>query len=51
MKNRLELFISALTDEQLHLIEKAILEIANHGETSITFDTQTNNIADDILNY
>jgi len=51
MKNRLELFIAALTDEQLHLIERALLEIANHGETNITFPKEVNDIADDILNY
>jgi hypothetical protein len=51
MKNRLELFLAALTDEQLHLIERAILEIANHGETSITFPKEVNDIADDLLNY
>ncbi len=51
MKKRLELFIATLTDEQAHLVEKAILEIANHGETSISFDNQTNNIADNLLNY
>lgn len=51
MKKRLELFIAALTDEQAHLVEKALLEIANHGETSIIFDSQTNDIADDLLNY
>lgn len=51
MKDRLELFIAALTDEQLHKVERAILEIANHGETFITFDRETTLIADDILNY
>ncbi len=51
MKNRLELFIAALTDEQLHLVERAILEIANHGETFITFPVEVNDIADQILNY
>lgn len=51
MKKRLELFIAALTDDQAHKVEKAILEIANHGETNQTFDVETNNIADDILNY
>lgn len=51
MKNRLELFIAVLTDEQLHLVERALLEIANHGETNITFPKEVNDIADDILNY
>lgn len=51
MKSRLELFIAALTDEQAHLLERAILEIANHGETTIIFPVEMNNIADDILNY
>ncbi len=51
MKNRLELLISALTDEQLHLIEKALLEIANHGINSTSFPVEVNNIIDDLLNY
>jgi len=45
------MFIAALTDEQAHKVERAILEIANHGETNIIFDVQTNEIADDLLNY
>ena len=50
MKNRLELFIAALNDEQLHKLERAILEITK-GETGIILDAQTCDIADDILNY
>jgi len=51
MKNRLELFIAALNDDQLHKVERAIIEIANHGETQIIFDVETCNVANDILNY
>ena len=51
MKNRLELFIASLTDEQLHKVERSIIEIANHGKTHIIYDVQTCDIADDILNY
>lgn len=51
MKDRLELFIAALTDEQLHLVERLILEIANHGETTVILPKEVRDIADDILNY
>jgi hypothetical protein len=51
MKTRLIQFIEALTDEQLHKIERAILEIANHGQTQVTFDVKTNDVADQLLNY
>ncbi len=49
--NRLQLFIGMLNHDQCQLIEKAILEIANHGETDITFPIEMNIVADKILNY
>lgn len=51
MKLRLIEFINSLTDEQAHKVERALLEIANHGGTLITFDVKTNDLADQILNY
>ena len=51
MEKRLQLFLAALTDEELHLIEKMILEMANHGETAIILPKNVCDIADDILNY
>ncbi len=51
MKNRLELFIASLNDQQLHRVERSILDIANSGETKVIYDVDTRIIADDILNY
>lgn len=51
IEDRFETLITLLSNEELQTIEIALLEIANHGQTNITFNKELCFLIDDILNY
>lgn len=51
MKERLILFLNTISEEQVQLVETAILQTAFFNEVNVRFDAHTKEAADLILKY